>query len=290
MSRPPAPLPNTRVVEAKAKVNLFLRVLRRRQDGYHDLETGVLPISLADRLEIHAASEPSFRTLSLDLRVSGDPAMVGAVSADDSNLVIRAAEALAAAAGAAGFADILLEKRIPVAGGLGGGSADAAATLEALNDLWGCGLSAEELRAIGTHVGSDVPALLMGRAVLARGRGEMVEPLELPSMRWVLVTHPFGVSTGDAYGWWDDDESGSGPDPIALLEAAQRGDVEETGRLLFNDLEPAVLRRHPELEAAKHRLLKDGAVGVVLCGSGPTLAALMPPGRRLSIEGIEVTS
>ena len=291
MSRPPASLPNTKVVEARAKVNLFLRVLGRRADGYHELETAVLPISLADTLEVHGVSDPSFKTLSVDLRVSGEPALVAAVPADDSNLVLRAAARLARAAGTTGFADILLEKRIPVAGGLGGGSADAAATLRALNDLWGASLADEELRTIGAEVGSDVPALLAAAPVIARGRGETVEHVELPSMRWILTTFPFGVSTRDAYGWWDQDGRPSGPEPAALLEAARDGDVEEAGRLLFNDLEPAVLRRHPEIAAAKQRLLDAGVAGVVLCGSGPTLAALVPPGAEVSVQGgLEVTS
>ena len=291
MSRPPAPLPNTKVVQARAKVNLFLRVHARRHDGYHDVETAVVPISMADRLEIHAASDPGFRTLALALEVTGEPATVRAVPADESNLILRAADALARRVDATGFADVLLEKRIPVAAGLGGGSADAAAALHALNELWGSGLDDEDLRTIGAQVGSDVPALLAGRPVLARGRGESIEPFELPSLRWVLAPFPFGVSTRDAYTWWDEDEGGTGPDPGQLIEVAREGDVEQAGRLLFNDLEPGVLRRHPEIRAVKQRLLDAGAAGVVLCGSGPTLAALVPPGRELDLEGgIEVES
>jgi 4-diphosphocytidyl-2-C-methyl-D-erythritol kinase len=291
VSRPPVPLPNTRVLSARAKVNLFLRVLGSRNDGYHEVETAVLPLSLADRLEVHAASDQSFRTLSLALEVTGEPALVRAVPVDESNLVLRAADVLARTIEAKGFADVLLEKRIPVAAGLGGGSADAAATLHALNDLWGSGLRHEELRAVGAEVGSDVPALLANRPVLARGRGELVEPLELPSMRWVLMTFPFGVSTRDAYGWWDQEEGRTGPDPTDLLDAARDGAVEEMGRLLFNDLEQGVLRHHPEIGAAKNRLLDAGAAGVVLCGSGPTIAGLVRPGRAVTVpQGIEVES
>ena len=284
MSRPPAPLPNTRVVKARAKVNLFLRVHSRRDDGYHEVETAIVPISLADRLEVHAVSDPSFRTLSFALEVTGEPSAVRAVPADESNLILRAADALARRVEATGFADVVLEKRIPVAAGLGGGSADAAATLHALNDLWGSGLGHEELRTIGAEVGSDVPALLAGRPVLARGRGESIEPLEFPSLRWVLLPFPFGVSTRDAYAWWDE-EGGTGPGPGPLLEAAREGEVEQVGRLLFNDLEPGVLRRHPEIGEAKQRLLDAGAAGVVLCGSGPTLAALAREDGDLRVEG-----
>ncbi|HEX8099172.1 MAG TPA: 4-(cytidine 5'-diphospho)-2-C-methyl-D-erythritol kinase, partial [Actinomycetota bacterium] len=211
---------NTRTVEARAKINPFLRVLGRRSDGYHDIESLVLPISLADRLEIHAASDPSFRTLSLALEVVGDPPLIRRVPVDESNLVLRVAEALARRGDVHGFADVTLEKLIPVAGGLGGGSADAAATLLALNDLWGNPVSDETLVEIGAHVGSDVPALLAGRAVLMAGRGEQVEPVEITPMRWRLVTFPFGVSTRDAYGWWDEDGAVTGPDPGGVLDAA----------------------------------------------------------------------
>ncbi len=268
-----------------------MRVLGRRTDGYHEVETAVLPVSLADRLEVHAVSDPSFRTLSLALDVTGERSLVRAVPADESNLVLRAADVLARKVGVTGFADVLLEKRIPVAAGLGGGSADAAATLRALNELWGSGLSEDELRTVGADVGSDVPALLVGRPTLARGRGERVEPLALSSMRWVLITFPFGVSTREAYTWWDQDEGSLARDPSELLAAARGGDLEKVGGLLFNDLEPGVLRHHPEIAAAKRRLLEAGAAGAVLCGSGPTVAGLVPPGKALTVPGgIEVES
>ena len=266
-------------------MNLFLRVLGRRPDGYHDVESLVLPISLADRLEIHAAADPGFKTLSLALEVTGDPSMVRRVPVDESNLVLRAADILARAIDATGFADVLLEKAVPVAAGLGGGSADAAATLRALDELWGGGLTEEHLRSVGADVGSDVPALLAGGPALVRGRGEVVERLELPSLRWMLVVFPFGVSTRDAYRWWDEEGGLTGPDPGPLIRAARAGDILETGRLLFNDLERPVLQHHPEIASAKERLLEGGAAGVVLCGSGPTLAALTPPQRDLSFPG-----
>jgi 4-diphosphocytidyl-2-C-methyl-D-erythritol kinase len=290
VSRPRDALANTRVVEARAKINLFLRVKGRRSDGYHDLESLVLPISLADRLEVHAASDPSFRTLSLALEVTGDPALARRVPVDESNLVIRAADALAREADVKGFADVLLEKRIPVAGGLGGGSADAAATLRALNELWGAPVSGERLGQIAAVVGSDVPALLAGGPALMRGRGERVDVVNVAPMRWTLVTFPFGISTREAYAWWDDD-GGTGPDPEPLLQAAQKGEAAEVGRLMFNDLERPVLRRHLELQRTKESLLDAGAAGVVLCGSGSTMAALWRPDQELSIpDGIEVRS
>jgi 4-diphosphocytidyl-2-C-methyl-D-erythritol kinase len=284
MSKPHPP--DTLVVEAPAKVNPFLRVLRARGDGFHEVETLILPISLADRLEIHASSDPSqFRTLSFTFEVSGERDLVQRVPSDESNLVLRAARALAEEAGVKGFADIILEKKVPAAAGLGGGSSDAAAALRALNDLWGCGLNDDELRSVGARVGSDVPALLAGGPVLARGRGEVVEPVRVSPMRWVLATFAFGVRTADAYRWWDADGAGSGPEPSRLLEAAGSGDSETLGPLLFNDLEGPVASRHPEVEAAKRRLLDAGALGAVMSGSGPTVAGLFPSGSEPDLEG-----
>jgi 4-diphosphocytidyl-2-C-methyl-D-erythritol kinase len=282
-------LPDTIRVRAPAKVNLFLRVLGRRPDGFHDLETLIVPIDLADRLEIHAHSDPSqFRTLALSLEVVGEPDRVRGVPVDESNLVLRAARSLAEAAGARGFADITLEKLVPSAAGLGGGSSDAAATLRALNDLWDCGLDERELRELGSTVGSDVPAFIGGSAVVARGRGERVEPLSMPSQGVALVVFPFGVSTADAFRWWDEDGGQTGPDPDEALSAAPEGRVEALGALLHNDLQDVVLRRFPPVREARDRLLQAGAAGVVMCGSGPTLAALLyPDGSFDPPEGLE---
>jgi 4-diphosphocytidyl-2-C-methyl-D-erythritol kinase len=275
-------LPRTLSVEAPAKVNLFLRVLGRRPDGYHELESLVAPIDFADRLDIHADSGPEFRTLALALDITGDLDLVRQVPADESNLVLRAARALADAVEARGFADITLEKRVPAAAGLGGGSADAAATLRALNQLWECGLDEAALTEVATSVGSDVPALLVGGPALARGRGERVEPISVPSLNLALVTFPFGVSTADAFRWWDEEGGSPGVDPGPILSAAREGPAAALKDLLYNDLEDVVIRRHPAIGEAKKRLLDAGAVAVVMSGSGPALAALLP-----SDEGFE---
>src|SRR5439155_21609646 len=139
-------------------------------------ETLIVRLSLADRLRINASADRrSFRTLALSLEMAGDPAIAPAVPVDQSNLVLMAAAALAERAQVRGFADIVLEKRIPAAAGLGGGSADAAATLEALNELWEVGLGPEALSSVAASIGADVPALLAPNAALARGRGERTE-------------------------------------------------------------------------------------------------------------------
>jgi 4-diphosphocytidyl-2-C-methyl-D-erythritol kinase len=259
---------DTMTVAAPAKINLFLRVLGRRADGYHDIESLVVPISLADRLQVHAVADPTaFRTLSLSLALTGDPGLTRGVPADQSNLVLRAARLLAEGAGVRGFADFNLEKRIPAAAGLGGGSSDAAAALRALNDLWATDVAPEDLQALAAAVGSDVPALLGGGPVLVSGRGEVVQPTSPLSLRIALVTFGFGVRTADAYRWWDED---GGPHADPATEVA--------GYPVANNLEGAVMRRNPRIRAARDLLVRAGAMTAVMCGSGPSVAAILPEG------------
>jgi 4-diphosphocytidyl-2-C-methyl-D-erythritol kinase len=253
--------------DAHAKINVFLRVLGAREDGYHDLESLVVPVSLADRVTVHRAD-------ALRVVVRGPGEVAGEVPAGGLNLALVAALALGDACPDTGGALIEIEKRIPVAGGLGGGSADAAATLLALNELWGCGLDEATLADLGARIGSDVPALLAGGPVLMHGRGELVAPAEAAPMWWALVRFDFGVRSPDAYRWWDEAGGPTGPDPGPLLEAARAGDAETVGPLLFNDLEPPVFARHPAIAEAKDRLLEAGALGAVMSGSGSSVLGL----------------
>lgn len=249
--------------DAHAKVNLFLRVISTREDGYHEIESLVVPISLADRIVVRPAEE-------LRVEIVGEPAL----SPGGLNLALVAALALADACAEAGGALVEIEKRIPVAGGLGGGSADAAATLLALNELWGCEVDAATLEQIGERVGSDVPAMLFRESVLMGGRGERLAPAEVPPFHWVLIRLGFGVRSPDAYRWWDEDGGGTGPDPDALLAAATAGDAEALGPLLFNDLERHVAARHPEIGEAARGLIESGALGAIMSGSGSSVIGL----------------
>jgi 4-diphosphocytidyl-2-C-methyl-D-erythritol kinase len=256
-------------VEARAKINLFLRVLGRREDGYHDIESLVVPIRHADMVTVRARP-------GLAVNMHPTPgATFEPIDAHRNLAFIAAREWVSARGDMAEGADISVEKVIPVAAGLGGGSADAAAVLRGLNELWGRPFGAQELSTIGARVGSDVPALLAGRPVLVRGRGEIVEPARVSTMWWVLVPQRFPVSTSDAYRWWDEDAGEPGPDPGPLLEAATRGDVDVVARLAFNDLQAPVLRRHPALEDVRAGLVRAGALAALLCGSGPTIAGLV---------------
>jgi 4-diphosphocytidyl-2-C-methyl-D-erythritol kinase len=251
---------------AHAKLNVFLRVLGRRDDGYHDVETLLLPISLADHVSVEPADG---LTLSL-----GGPAAAG-VPTDETNLALRAARALAAKAdgGSPPGAHIAIEKRIPVAAGLGGGSADAATTLLLLDDLWGIGMGRDGLIRLAAEVGSDVPALLLGEPAYVRGRGEIVEPVLLQTTTWVVRPSGLSVSSADAYAWWDGDAA-TGPDPGALIAAAEAGNDALVGSAVFNDLEGPVAAHHPEISESAAAFIDAGAHGAVMSGSGPTVVAL----------------
>lgn len=257
---------------APAKINVFLRVLGPREDGYHDLESLVVPTSLADVVTVHQAD-----ALRVDVR--GAPALAGEVPAGGLNLALVAALALGDACPDAGGAEIVVEKRIPIAAGLGGGSADAAATILALNELWGCDADEGTLAELGERIGSDVPAMLAAGPVLVCGRGEIVAPAEVAPLHWALVHFDFGVRSPDAYRWWDEARS-TGPDPGPLLEAAAAGDAEALGPLLFNDLEAAVFARHAVIGEAKGALLAAGALGAVMSGSGSSVVGLARDGAH----------
>jgi 4-diphosphocytidyl-2-C-methyl-D-erythritol kinase len=255
-------------VNAPAKINVVLRLLGRREDGYHDLESLVLPVSLADVVTAREDDRVSVGMFHPDGRpmLLPDP---------DTNLAFLATEAwLDASSNRDRTPSIVVEKNIPMAAGLGGGSADAAGVLRALNALWDDELSDEDLSRIGAEIGSDVPAMLRSGATVMRGRGEMVEPVEAARTWWVLVPQPFAVRTPEAYSWWDEESSTANVSIDDALDAVRTGDPKELARWLWNDLQSPVARRHAQIQVAVERLLDAGALGAVMSGSGPTVAGL----------------
>jgi 4-diphosphocytidyl-2-C-methyl-D-erythritol kinase len=248
-------------VSAPAKLNLFLRVVGRRADGFHELETVFQSIDLADELTFAPAAD-------LQLTGGSDSAPPG-----PENLVLRAASALREAADFRGGAAIHLEKQVPVGAGLGGGSSDAAATLLALNRLWELRLGMDQLAEVAARLGSDVPFALRGGTALGRGRGEILEPLETPPFWFVLVRPPFSVVTAHAYTLYRAAES-AGPTPQAFLEALASGDPEQIAPLLRNDLEAGVFQEWPDLAALRRQLLEAGAIASRMTGSGSVLFGL----------------
>jgi 4-diphosphocytidyl-2-C-methyl-D-erythritol kinase len=251
---------------AHAKLNVFLRVLGARDDGYHDIQTVILPLDLHD---VVTAERADGFTVTVTGTRAGELARAGGDA-----LVDRAARAWAHETGRRmPDATISVDKRIPVAAGLGGGSADAAATILALDELHGTGVSTETLLGIAAAVGSDVPALLLGGPVYAVGRGERVTPVHAQTTHWVVVPASFAVRTPDAYAWWDE-RAKSGPDPGVVIAALEAGNDEILGPAMYDDLQPEVAARHPEVADTIAALLDAGALGAVMSGSGPTVVAL----------------
>ncbi|MBF6171260.1 4-(cytidine 5'-diphospho)-2-C-methyl-D-erythritol kinase [Nocardia blacklockiae] len=263
-------VPSPVVVRAPSKVNLHLGVGDLRADGYHELTTVFQALSLSDDVEISPAS-------SLTVRVSGEGA--AEVPTDRTNLVSKAAVRLAHQAGRAPLVEIAIRKGIPVAGGMAGGSADAAAALVGLNELWDLGLSRDELAAVGAELGSDVPFALYGGTALGRGRGEELLPvLSRNSFHWVLALAKGGLSTPGVYRELDRlREQGEPPrlgEPQQLMQALASGDPKVLAPLLGNDLQAAALSLKPELRRTLRAGVTAGALAGIVSGSGPTCAFL----------------
>jgi 4-diphosphocytidyl-2-C-methyl-D-erythritol kinase len=269
-------------VRAFAKINLSLRVKNSGRDGFHELETIFQAIDLFDRVRCET------RRGSFAIRCS----MPG-VPADRSNLVWRAAEQLWAAAGRRGEPRdtlVTLDKKIPMQGGLGGGSSDAAAALLALRRLWKLRLADDDLYAIAAKLGSDVPYFLIGGTALGLRHGDEVYPLEeLPRMWVVLVMPPFGIRTKDAYAWLDEmraEQQGQGP----RLQAGSRSAAPFLSHLILeNDLEEPVIARHPVIGEIKQRLVGCGALMAAMSGSGSTVFGLFSAGAaaRKAAKAVE---
>ena len=261
-------MPSAVVVRVPAKVNLRLGVGALRADGYHELHTVFHAVALFDEVE---ASESD----GLSLTIEGTGA--GLLPTDRGNLAWRAAELLAAEAGVRPAVRLHLRKSIPVAGGLAGGSADAAGTLLACARLWGV---SEDLPALAARLGSDVAFSLLGGTAIGTGRGELLVPVPThPELHWVLATANYGISTAAAYAQLDAlRDAHAAPEPIgppdALLAALAAGDPTGVGLVLANDLQPAAFAIRPELRRGYDLGLAVGALGAVVSGSGPTLAFL----------------
>ncbi|GIJ25863.1 4-diphosphocytidyl-2-C-methyl-D-erythritol kinase [Micromonospora qiuiae] len=259
-------------VRVPAKVNLHLGVGPLRRDGYHELNTVYHAISIYDELTARRGD-----TLTLTMEGEG----TGELALDDSNLVLRAAHALAGYAGVMPHARLHLRKQIPLAGGLAGGSADAAAALVACDALWGTGLSRDELAGIAADLGSDVPFLIHGGTALGTGRGEAVSPvLARPtSWHWVVAIADGGLSTPQAYRELDRlRETGAAGPPLgstdALLAALRQRDPRVLATTLGNDLQDAALAMRPALAATLKAGEAAGALAGIVSGSGPTCVFL----------------
>ena len=266
---------------APAKINVHLAVGPLRPDGYHELQTVFLAVSLFDTVTVRPA-----QGLSLTVAGEGAAAAEGPdlVPADRRNLAWRAAELLAQHAGVRADAAIVVDKAIPAAAGLAGGSADAAAALVALDALWGTHATRGDLSELAAQLGSDVPFSLMGGVALGAGRGERLSPvLARRRSDWVLGIAAEGLSTPSVYAELDRLRSAGRvaderrpPDLEPVIAALRTGPAEALADALGNDLQPAALSLRPALRRALAAADEAGALATLVSGSGPTIAALAP--------------
>lgn len=266
------------VVEATAKINLSLEIVGKRPDGYHELRSVVVPVGLADRVEITLAGTDTHLTVrgvaGIDLSRLGPPA---------ENLACRAVRLLQDRYGVPAGIRIDILKRIPIGGGLGGGSADAAAVLLGLRRLCRLPLALPELLTLGAELGCDVPALLHGGAVCMEGRGERLSPILMETSRsppgfWLVLANPgICVSTADAYRRCGFAGGLTGkPDTYNnTISSVRKGDVHGAAAALFNGLERGVFAAYPETDRLASRLRDAGGLGVLLSGSGASVFALV---------------
>nr|EJQ87704.1 4-diphosphocytidyl-2-C-methyl-D-erythritol kinase [Bacillus cereus HuA4-10] len=259
------------LVKAPAKINLSLDVLGKRQDGYHEVKMIMTTIDLADRLELMELAEDRIEILSHNRYVPDD----------QRNLAYQAAKLLKEKFNVKKGVSITIEKTIPVAAGLAGGSSDAAATLRGLNKLWNLGLTIEELAELGAEIGSDVSFCVYGGTAVATGRGEKIEHIKTPPSCWVILAKPhIGVSTADVYGNLKLNRV-THPNVDKMVEVINDGDYKGICDTVGNVLEDVTFVMHPEVARIKAQMKRFGADAVLMSGSGPTVFGLVHHDSRM---------
>ncbi|CAH0213579.1 MULTISPECIES: 4-(cytidine 5'-diphospho)-2-C-methyl-D-erythritol kinase [Peribacillus] len=257
--------------KAPAKINLALDVLFKRPDGYHEVEMIMTTVDLADRIELKEITGNHIQILSHNRFVPDD----------HRNLAYQAAFILKERFGINKGVSITIEKNIPVAAGLAGGSSDAAATLRGLNRLWKLGLSMDELAEIGAEIGSDVSFCVYGGTALARGRGEKITHLPAPPKCWVILAKPtIGVSTADIYKRLQTSKM-EHPDVPGMISAIMENNYHDVCEGLGNVLEQVTLQLYPEVANIKDQMKTFGADSVLMSGSGPTVFGLVEHDSRM---------
>ena len=256
-------------LSANAKINLTLDILGTREDGYHEVAMIMQEISLHDTLSMGKINQG----ISLTIVIEGQQ---GTLPADESNLCWKAAALVQKEYNLQEGVEIHLTKRIPMAAGLAGGSADAAAVLKGMNHLFRLGMTEARLCELGAILGSDIPFCIMGGTMLATGRGEILTRLpSFPRLSVVLAKPPVGVSTAWAYKTYDAGYDGPHPDNEAMLEAIHGGDAHKAADLLCNVLEGVTETEHPVIADYKRLMMEHGAMASMMSGSGPTVFGLV---------------
>jgi 4-diphosphocytidyl-2-C-methyl-D-erythritol kinase len=258
-------------VRVPGKVNVYLGVGPREFSGYHELATIFQAVGIYDEVTVSAADS---------LKISGLGAFADQIPTDETNLAWKAAQLVARACGEDPNIHIQIDKSIPIAAGMAGGSADAAATLVACDTYWNAGIPRDQLDAMAATLGSDVPFMLHGGCALGVGRGDVLSPVMIRgSFHWVFATFDEGISTAQIYEKTDELrglEFEAEPEvPTELLSALARGDAPALGRLLHNDLQLAATTSRPLLGRVLEQGIDYGALGAIVSGSGPTCAFLV---------------
>lgn len=257
--------------KAPAKINLTLDVLHKRPDNFHEVEMIMTTVDLADRIWLRPTDNGKIIIKASERHVPNDR----------KNLAYQAAELLQIECGITNGVEITLEKSIPVAAGLAGGSSDAAATLRGLNRLWNLKLSVEELARLGARIGSDVSFCVHGGTALATGRGELIEILPPPPNCWVILAKPaISVSTGDIYGKLNLSAIDH-IDTVRMIEALRAGDYDKMCNSVGNVLETVTMDLYPQVVVLKEQMKRFGADAVLMSGSGPTVFGLVKHESRV---------
>lgn len=252
-------------VKAPAKINLTLDVLSKRSDGYHEVEMVMTTVDLADRIGLEPREDGAIVIHSAN----------NFIPDDQRNLAYQAAKLLKDTYNIRSGVSITIDKQIPIAAGLAGGSSDAAATLKGLNELWHLQLSLDEIAELGAKIGSDVPYCVYGGTAIARGRGEKIEHISTPPSCWVVLAKPtIGVSTAAVYGGLKLEDV-THPNTKNMVEAIAEGDYEKMCNNLGNVLESVTMALHPEVLSIKEQMNRFGADAVLMSGSGPTVFGLV---------------
>lgn len=255
-------------LDANAKINLTLDILGLREDGYHEVAMVMQEVSLHDTLSLKKTEAG----IQLSITIEGQK---GTLPADETNLCWKAAALMQQEYGLTGGVSMELVKRIPMAAGLAGGSADAAAVLKGMNQLYKLEISEERLCELGARLGSDIPFCLLGGTMLAEGRGEKLTRLpDFPETFVVLAKPEVGVSTAWAYKTYDAGYDGPHPDNEAMLAAIGAGSLDRAAGLLCNVLEGVTVRKHAIIDSYKQTMLQQGALASMMSGSGPTVFGL----------------
>ncbi len=259
-------------VKAPAKINLTLDVLYKRPDNFHEVEMVMTTVDLADRISLESREDGVIQIISTDNFVPND----------HRNFAYQAARLIKDTYGIKQGVSITIEKEIPIAAGLAGGSSDAAATLKGLNELWNLGLSIDELAELGAKIGSDVSFCVYGGTALATGRGEIIKEIPAPPNCWVVLAKPkIGVSTAEVYGGLKV-EGLEHPNTKQMIQAIETKDYELLCSSLGNVLETVTFKLHPEVVMLKEQMKRFGADATLMSGSGPTVFGLVDSEARVS--------